>query len=93
MFDSAKSGDKLALEIVEEVGKYIGIALSHIAATIDPEVFIFGGGMSKAGEILTEVSKKYYLRYSMPPLRKTVFTLATLGNDAGIYGAAYLLTR
>ncbi len=93
VFDAAKEGDKLAIEIVEEVGKYIGIALSHIAATVDPEVFIFGGGMSKAGEILTEVSRKYYLKYAMTPLKNVKFNLASLGNDAGMYGAAYLLKR
>jgi glucokinase len=59
VFDCAKAGDQLALETVEKACSYLGVALAHIAQVIDPEVFVIGGGVSKAGEIITETTKKY----------------------------------
>lgn len=91
IFDCAKAGDKLALAAVEKACNYLGIALSHIAQVIDPEVFVIGGGVSKAGEILTETVKKYYNRNVMKALKNKEFKLAKLGNDAGIYGSAKLI--
>lgn len=91
VFDCAKAGDKLALEAVEKACYYLGLAMSHIAQTIDPEVFVIGGGVSKAGEIITETVKKYYNGMVMNALKNKEFKLATLGNDAGIYGAAKLI--
>ena len=91
VFDCAKEGDKLALETVEKACRYLGIAMSHIAQVIDPEVFVIGGGVSRAGEIITETTKKYYNRNVMNALKNKEFKLATLGNDAGIYGAAKLI--
>ncbi len=91
IFDCAKKGDKLAQEVVEEACRYLGLALSHIAQVVDPEVFVIGGGVSKAGEILTETIKKYYNSYVIDTLKDKEFRLATLGNDAGIYGAAKLI--
>jgi ROK family protein (putative glucokinase) len=91
VFDCAKAGDKLALEAVEKACYYLGLAMSHIAQTIDPQVFVIGGGVSKAGEIITETVKKYYNGMVMNALKNKEFKLATLGNDAGIYGAAKLI--
>jgi glucokinase len=91
VFDCAKEGDKLALEAVEKACWYLGVAMAHIAQVIDPEVFVIGGGVSKAGDILTEKIKKYYNKYVMDALKNKEFKLATLGNDAGIYGAAKLI--
>lgn len=91
IFDFAKEGDELAIKSVEQLGKYLGIALSHVAAVVDPQVFVIGGGVSKAGNILTEVIKKYYENYVMYALKGKEFNLATLGNDAGIFGSAKLI--
>lgn len=91
VFDCAKNKDKLALEVVEKACHYLGVALAHIAHVIDPEVFVIGGGVSKAGEILTTTIEKYYNQYVMDALKNKEFRLATLGNDAGIYGAAKLI--
>ena len=52
VFDAAKAGDAAALEITEEFGAYLGQALVNLAATVDPAVFVIGGGVSKAGDIL-----------------------------------------
>lgn len=91
VFDCANEGDQLALEIVDKACYYLGVALSHIAQVVDPEAFVIGGGVSKAGEILTESIKKHYNKYVMDALKNKEFKLATLGNDAGIYGAAKLI--
>ncbi|HKM06834.1 MAG TPA: ROK family glucokinase, partial [Sphaerochaeta sp.] len=91
VFDCAKKGDKLAQNVVEEACSYLGLAFSHIAQVIDPEVFVIGGGVSKAGDIITETVKKYYEMNVMEALKNKEFRLATLGNDAGIYGSAKLV--
>ena len=91
IFDAAKAGDELASELVESLCKTLGIALSHIAQVVDPQAFVIGGGVSKAGEILTETTEKYYDYYVMNALKGKDFRLAKLGNDAGIYGSAKLI--
>ena len=91
IFDCAKENDKLALELVDQLGRYLGIALSHVAAVVDPQAFVIGGGVSKAGSILTDAVKKYYNQYVMLALKNQEFNLAELGNDAGIFGCARLI--
>lgn len=91
VFDAAKENDTLALEIVEEVCSTLALALSYISCTVDPEVFIIGGGVSKAGSILTDTIAKYFVNDVFGDQKKTVFALASLGNDAGIYGSAKLV--
>ena len=88
VFDAANAGDAAALEITEEFGAYLGQALVNLAATVDPAVFVIGGGVSKAGDILLETVRKYFYDHAFYGNQKTKITLATLGNDAGIYGAA-----
>jgi len=93
VFDAAKIGDDLALEIVDHIGYYLGLSAANLAATIDPEQFIFGGGVAHAGDILLKAIRKYYERYAFASVKNTPFALATLGNDAGIIGGAYLATH
>lgn len=88
VFDAAKQGDDLALELVEKHGKILGKALAGVAGVCDPEAFIIGGGVSKAGTIITDTTAKYYQQYVLHSCRNTKFVLASLGNDAGIYGCA-----
>lgn len=88
IFDAAKNGDELATQLVDNHGKCLGRALAQIACVVDPEVFVIGGGVSKAGEIITETVEKYFQEYAFHACKKTKFTLATLGNDAGMYGGA-----
>jgi glucokinase len=91
IFDLAKKGDSLASQSVEQLGRYLGIAMSHVAAVVDPQAFVIGGGVSKAGDILTNVIKKYYENNVLFALKNKEFKLAELGNDAGIYGSAKLV--
>jgi glucokinase len=89
VFDAAKSGDALALDVVEDHGRILGKALAQIACVCDPEIFVIGGGVSRAGEILIEKTQKNFVKYAFHACRDTKFALAKLGNDAGIYGGAY----
>lgn len=91
VFDAAKNGDELASSLVEEHGKCLGKALAQIAATVDPEAFVIGGGVSRAGDVLIETTAKYFQEYAFHACKKTEFKLATLGNDAGMYGGASLI--
>ena len=91
--DLARGGEKMALAIVERCGDYLGRAMSFVACTIDPEVFILGGGMSRAGEVLTDAISKAYRKYAFHVTADTPIVIATLGNDAGIYGCARMILR
>ena len=90
VFDAAKKGDPVALKVVDEVGDYIGKAASIVAMVADPEVFIIGGGVSKAGQFLLDAIQKGYQRYAFGATKNTKFILASLGNDGGMLGAALL---
>ena len=93
VFDAVKAGDELAMEVAEKFGKYLGTALAVIAGVVDPEVFVIGGGVSKAGEILISYVEPYFQKYAFQQCRGAKFALAKLGNDAGIFGAAGLILR
>lgn len=88
VFDAAKAGDHLAVEAVEVLGKYLGLVVANVALTVDPDVFVIGGGVSKAGEYLIEGISRYYKDYAFHASADTKFALASLGNDAGMIGAA-----
>ena len=88
VIDAAKAGDKAADEIFDKFCNCLGYSLAATAAVIDPEIFILGGGVSKAGQILVERVQEYFKKYVWPGRRNIPFALAKLGNDAGIYGAA-----
>lgn len=77
--------------MVDEVGILLGKALASISCVTNPEVFVIGGGMSKAGEILIDAIKKHYTEYAFHASKDTVFKLAELSNSAGIYGAVRLV--
>ena len=57
----------------------------------DPEIFVIGGGVSKAGDFLLDLIRKHYKEYTPILEKKAELVLATLGNDAGIYGCARLM--
>ena len=91
VLDCAKAGDELAGAVMETVSRYLGLVLAQVALTIDPEAFVIGGGVSKAGPFLLEGIQKYYDKYTAISANKAIITLAKLGNDAGIYGSARLV--
>lgn len=94
VFDAAKAGDHLAVEAVEVLGKYLGLVVANVALTVDPDVFVIGGGVSKAGQVLIDVITKYYHNFAkIIGDNKAKVVLAKLGNDAGIYGAARMVLK
>lgn len=91
VLDAAKAGDSLAMKSVEKSMRYLGWALANITMVLDPEAYIIGGGVSKAGTFLTEMIQKHHDVMSPMSTQKAKVVLAELGNDAGIYGAARLI--
>ena len=93
VFDAVKAEDAVAKEIAEEFGKYLGHAMANLAAVADPSAIVIGGGVSKAGEVLIEYVEKNFKERAFFANKDTEFVLATLGNDAGIYGAARMVLK
>lgn len=91
IFDAAKAGNKNALVVVDEVCKILGVALANVACTLNPEVIVIGGGVSKSGDILIRHVQKHFEKYVFYACKDVRFTLAALGNDAGIWGCVRLL--
>lgn len=91
VWDAVKAGDAVAIEVAEQFGKYLGEGLAAVAGVVNPEAFVIGGGVSKAGEVLLSYVEKNYKPVVFHGSRDVKFTLATLGNDAGIFGAAKLV--
>ena len=91
VFDAVKAGDEIAKEIAVEFGRYLGYALANLAAVLDPAVIVIGGGVSKAGEVLIPYIREPFMERAFFANKNVKFALATLGNDAGICGAAKLV--
>ena len=88
VLDAAKAGDALAEQAAENMMKQLGRAAAYIACVVNPDIFVIGGGVSKAGESLIEGISRYYKNYAFHASADTKFALASLGNDAGMIGAA-----
>ena len=91
VWDAVKAGDKVAIEVAKQFGYYLGKMLATIAAVTNPQAFVIGGGVSKAGEVLFEYIRPEFERLAFKASKNADFKLAALGNDAGIYGAAKLM--
>jgi glucokinase len=89
---AAAEGDEAAIELLETLGQWLGAGMATVAATLDPAVFVVGGGVSEAGDLLIEPARASFRRHLTgrshrpePEIRR-----ALLGNEAGIVGAADL---
>ena len=91
IFDEAKAGDAIAKELVNELGKILGATLAKVACVVNPEAIVIGGGVSKAGKILVDTVQEHFKENAFYAFKDTRFELATLGNDAGIYGCMAML--
>ena len=89
--DLAREGEEMAFEIIDRFGDYMGRAMSYVACTTDPDIFIIGGGMSRAGSIVTDAALKYYRKYAFHVSAGTSIAIAKLGNDAGMYGCVKMI--
>lgn len=94
VFDAAKAGDEAAVRIVNRAAFYIGKSLAAVAVVLNPEIFIIGGGVSKAGDILFDEIRSVCAKLTPEPVLKGLKIVpAMLGNDAGMVGAAGLFIR
>ena len=93
IFDAARNGDEFAAAMVDAFGKRLGEAIAQIAAVVDPEAVVIGGGVSKAGGIVLEAVEKYFTPAAFHACRAAVFKLAQLGNDAGMYGSVRMVLQ
>ena len=94
VFDLAKEGDDLALIVYRNFSRYLGIAWANIGSILNPSTIVIGGGVSAAGEFLLQGVQKVYDENTFPQVRTTTkLALATLGNDAGVIGAASLVLQ
>ncbi len=90
IFEAAGRRDAAAMEAVAVLARNLGRLLSIVSYTLDPDVFILGGGIARAGEELIDAVRRSYCFARRAPEQQPAFLLAELGNDAGIYGAAQL---
>ena len=87
VFDAAKRGDIASMKILDQMFDLLGMFLANVCCTMDPEVIVMGGGVSKAGQMLVDGATQAFARYAFHACRGTRIVLASLGNDAGAYGA------
>lgn len=77
--------------MTDYVADLLGKALSQIVCVMNPQVFVIGGGMSKAGDILLNAIQRHYKEYAFLAYRETYFKTAELSNDAGMFGGVRLI--
>jgi glucokinase len=87
IFDAGKAGDAVALQILDKYYSLLGGFLANLCCVVNPEAVVLGGGVSKAGKVLIEGTKPYFLKNVFHAASNVRFELASLGNDAGAYGA------
>lgn len=92
VFEAATKEDALALKVVEKVAFHLGLAIANLGNTLNPERIVIGGGVSRAGETLLAPVHRYFNEYTFSRVNQsTKLAIATLGNDAGVIGGAYLV--
>ena len=91
IYDEAKNGDEIANEVVNLTCKILAKSLAQVCCVIDPEIIVIGGGVSKAGDILTSRISTFFKAYAFHACENTPVVLAKLENDAGMYGCVKLL--
>lgn len=91
IFDAAAKNDQFALQVLDQFAQYLATSLKQMTAVLNPSIIVIGGGVSKAGQQLIDAIESHFRGRIFPILDHSVqFRIATLGNDAGIIGAAYI---
>ncbi|CAM4292902.1 ROK family glucokinase [Paenibacillus alkaliterrae] len=94
VLDAAKAGDEVATRIVNRAAYYLGKSMAMLAIILNPQYFIIGGGVSKAGDFLFDQIREVFEKYTQDQAKENVkIVAATLGNNAGVVGAAGLILR
>ncbi|KMK76004.1 ROK family glucokinase [Alkalihalobacillus pseudalcaliphilus] len=91
VFEAAEAGDEYAQQVVEKVSFHLGLVIANLTSSLNPKKIVIGGGVSKAGETLLLPLKEQFRRFAIGRIAtSTEFEVATLGNDAGVIGAAWI---
>lgn len=93
VFQACREGDEVAWAAVETMTDYLGRALAIVGAVVDPDEYVLGGGASASADVYLDKLVEKYRRYAVAVSASTPIKVATLGNDAGIIGAAYIALR
>jgi glucokinase len=93
VFDAAYAGDQAAIAVIDQAAFYLGLACSHLANILNPAKIVVGGGVSAAGEFLFSRIRSQFKRFVAFPFVADTCEIvpATLGNDAGVIGAGWLV--
>jgi len=92
LYNMARKGNKKAIEVWQETGKYLGLGLANIVDSLNPDIIIIGGGIANAGELILNSAKKEMRKNILSPLaRKTSVIKAKLGEFAGAVGAGLII--
>lgn len=94
VFDAAKEGDDEANKIIDQAIEYIGIGIANYINVLDPELIVFAGGMTNAGDFFVDKAKESIKKRQMKFAGRTVrFSVAKLGDDAAAIGGASIILR
>ena len=92
--EAAIQGDKVSLDVIEETGRYLGIAILNIMHVLNPEMVVLAGGMIGSGKLLMDPIRRVTTERAFEAsYQDTKIVFSQLGNDAGIIGAAGCLLR
>ena len=88
----AREGDAMCIELLQDIGQWLGVGIANLAAALDPSCFVIGGGVSAADDLLLSPAREAFRRHltarGYRPEARIV--KAQLGNEAGLVGAADL---
>ncbi|WP_096201252.1 ROK family glucokinase [Bacillus sp. FJAT-45350] len=91
IFEAAKQNDQWATEVIDTMAFHLGLVIANLANSLNPEKIVIGGGVSKAGALLLKPLNHYFQQFALSRVSQSFnITIATLGNDAGVIGGAWL---
>jgi glucokinase len=88
--EAALAGDETSIGVFDLIGSRLGVACASFANIFEPEAIVIGGGVIAAGDLLLDPARKEVRERALRPMNETPILGATLGNDAGMIGAAAL---
>jgi glucokinase len=88
--EAALAGDPISIAVFELIGSRLGVACASFANIFQPNAIVVGGGVIRAGDLLLEPARREVRERALKPMNETPILEATLGNDAGMIGAAAL---
>lgn len=89
VFQACREGDEVAWRAVDTMAYYLGLAISNTVLTVDPDAVVIGGGVSASADVYLEKVTESFKKFTLSCCADTPITVASLGNDAGLLGAAH----